>query len=152
MNNKELPPHEDFHLELRICNPLETGYFDNEKLISNGLKLESAVAKMRLFEKRPNGAEDFFTCKMCESKKKGSCAETLCRYNSENIVPLLEAMPQMVRFFHNKVSLCSSFDTFHLIQPTFVCTVLQVQNFILSRDVKIFCYQIIVKIWLEGCQ
>ena len=59
MNNKELPNHDIFHNQVRICKPLENEYLYYEKLIGSASAIEFAPAKMRLSEKPPSRAENF---------------------------------------------------------------------------------------------
>ena len=59
MNNNELPPYDSFFSILRINNLLEKDYNDLQNLVSSGLTIEQAVAKLRMNRIPPTGVENY---------------------------------------------------------------------------------------------
>ena len=103
MNNSELPPYDAFFSKLRNVNPLEKDYSDYQKLLSSGLKTEEALSKMEFSKPPPSGEENYqYLLDIWIHEKMCTFKDFLRWYNNKDLVPTLEAMQQMVAFYHKK--------------------------------------------------
>ena len=57
LSHKEVPPYDSFFNFLRNSNPLENDYNNFENLVKSGLTREQALAKLRMSNVPPIGAE-----------------------------------------------------------------------------------------------
>ena len=103
MNNSELPPYDAFLSKLRNVNPLENDCSDYQKLLSFGLKTEEALSKMKLSKPPPSGEKNH-QCLLDIWNHENMCTfkDFLRWYNNKDVVPTLEAMQEMVGFYHKK--------------------------------------------------
>ena len=103
MNNKELPPYESFFSILCNSNPLEKDYNDFQNLVNSGLTTEQSVANLRMDRIPPTGAENYsYLQSVWENNNMQCFSDFLNRYNNNDVVPTLEAMQNMIEFYHNK--------------------------------------------------
>ena len=103
MNNNELPPCDAFFSKLRNVNPLEKDYSDYQNLLSSGLKTEEALSKKKFSKPPPSGEENYQNLldvwnyeSMCTFK------DFLRWYNNKDVVPTLEAIRNLLAFYHKK--------------------------------------------------
>ena len=103
MNNKELPLFDSFFSILRNSNPLEKGYNDFQNFVNSGLTTEQEVTKLRMDRIPPTGAENY-SCLQSVWKNNNMhyFSDFLKWYNNKDVVPTLEAMQKMIKFYHNK--------------------------------------------------
>ena len=59
LNNKKIPPYDNFFSILRNNNHLEEHYNDFQNLVNSGLTTEQAVTKLRKDRILPTGAENY---------------------------------------------------------------------------------------------
>ena len=103
MQNPELPPYDAFYCKLRSCNPLETEYTDYANLLKSGLTTEQAIIKLKLSKPLPTGIENYHYLQQIWKKEQMSSFKDFLRwYNNKDIVPTLEAMQEMIAFYHDK--------------------------------------------------
>ena len=103
MNNKKFPPYDSFFSILRNSNPLEKDYNDFQNLVNSGLTTEQAVAKLRMDRIPPTGAENYsYLQSVWENINMQYFSDFLKWYNKKDVVPILEAMPKIIEFYHNK--------------------------------------------------
>ena len=103
VNNKVLPPYDSFFSILRNSNPLEKDYNYFQNLVNSGLKIEQPVAKLRMDRISPTGAENHsYLQRVWENNNMQYFSDFLRWYNSQDVVPTLEAMHKMIEFYHNK--------------------------------------------------
>ena len=129
--NTELPPYEAFYSKLRSCNPLESEYTDYVNLWKNGLTTEPAVVKMKLLKLLPPGIENYYYLQQIwKQQQMSSFKEFLRWYNNKDVLPILEAMQELIAFYHDK-----NMDLFKL-----VCTLPILANICLhkSTDAKFY--------------
>ena len=99
MNNSELPPYDAFFSKLRNVNPLEKDYSDYQNLLSNGLKTEEALSKMKLSKPPPSGEENCqYLLDIWNHGNMCTFKDFLRGYNKEDVVPTLEAMQKNACF------------------------------------------------------
>ena len=105
LQNPELPPYDAFYSKLRSCNPLETGYTDYVNLLKSGLSTDwivQAVIKLKLSKPPPTGIENYYLQEMWKQEQMSSFLDFLRWYNNIDVVPTLEAMLEMIAFYHDK--------------------------------------------------
>ena len=103
MNNSELPPYDAFFSKPRNVNPIEKDYSDYQSLLSSGLKTEEAPTEMKV-SKPPPSAEENFQYLLDIWNRENMCTfkDFLRWYNNKDVVPTLEAMQNMLVFYHKK--------------------------------------------------
>ena len=103
LQNPELAPYDAFYSKLRSCNPLETGYTDYVNLLKSGLFTEQAVIKLKLSKPPPTGIENYhYLQEIWKQEQMSSFLDFLRWYSNKDVVPTLEAMPEMIAFYHDK--------------------------------------------------
>ena len=103
MNNIELPPYDAFFSKLRNVNPLEKDYSDHQNLLSSGLKTEEALPKMKFSKPPPSGEENYqYLLDIWNHENMCTIKDFSRWYNNGDVVPTLEAMQQMLAFYHKK--------------------------------------------------
>ena len=103
MQNTELPPYDAFYGKLRSCNPLEAEYTDYVNLLKSGLTTEQAVVKLKVSKPPSTGIENCQNLQQIRKQEQMSSFKDFLRwYNSEDVVPTLEAIQKMIAFYHNK--------------------------------------------------
>ena len=103
INNSELPPYDTFFSKVRNVNPLEKDYSDYQKLLSSGLKTEEALSKMKLSKPLPSGEENYQNLlDLWNHENMCTIRDFLRWYNNKDVVPTLEAMQEMLAFYHKK--------------------------------------------------
>ena len=103
MNNKELPPYDSFFSILRNSNLLEKDYIDFQNLVNTGLTTEQSVIKLWMDRIPPTGAENYsYLQSVWEKNNMQFFSDSLKWYNNKVVVPTLEAMQNVIEFYHNK--------------------------------------------------
>ena len=103
MQNSELHPYDAFYSKVFSCNPLEAEYTDYVNLLKNGLTTEQAVIKLKLSKPTPTGIKNYHYLQQIWKREQMSSFKDFLRwYNIEDVVPTLEAMQNLIAFYHNK--------------------------------------------------
>jgi hypothetical protein len=103
LNVSELPPIDAFYSNLRSCNPLEEEYKQYQKLINSGNSMEASLKKLRLNQPPLTKEENYsYLQKMWIDNRMKSMRDFLEWYNNKDVIPTLNAMTNMVKFYHDK--------------------------------------------------
>ena len=103
MINIEFPPFDSFFSILHNSNLHGNDYNDFQKLVNTDLTTEQAVVKLRMDRTPQTGAEKFsYLQSVWEKNNIEYFADFLLWYNNENVVRTIEAMQEMIEFYHNK--------------------------------------------------
>ena len=98
----ELPQYDAFYSKLRTCNPLETEDTDYVDLLKSGLTTEQAVIKLKVSMPPPTGFENYHYLQQTWKQEQMSLLKEFLRwYKNKDVVPTLEAMQNMVDFYHD---------------------------------------------------
>ena len=104
MQSTEFPPNDGFYSKFRSYNPLEAEYTDYVNLLKSGLTTEQAVFKLKLSKPLPTGIEKYqYLRQIWKQEQMSSFRDFLRWYNNKDVVPTLEAMQNMIAFYHDKV-------------------------------------------------
>ena len=103
MQNTAFPSYDAFYSKLRSYNPLETEYTDYVILLISGLTTDQAVVKLKLSRPPPTWIEKYqYLQKIWKQEKMSSFKDFLRWYNNKDVVPTLEAMQEMIAFYHDE--------------------------------------------------
>ena len=99
----ELPPYEAFLSKLRNHNPLEKDFNDYQKVVNGGLDQQSALKKLRIQSVPPTGFENYSYLKNIWAQHSMIIFKDILQwYNNKDVVPTLETMQKMIKFYHDK--------------------------------------------------
>ena len=100
----ELPPCEAFFSKRLNHNTLEKDFIDYRELVKRGLDQQSALKKLRFQSVPQTGFENYSYLKNIWEKHSMITFKDFLRwYNNKDVVPTLEAMQKMIKFYHDKV-------------------------------------------------
>ena len=103
MQKTELFPYDAFYSKFRSCNPPEAEYMNYVSLLKNGLSTEQAVVKLNLSRPHPTGNEKYQNLQNIRKQEQMSSIKDFLRwYNNKDVVPTLEAIQNMIAFYHDK--------------------------------------------------
>ena len=103
MQNRELPIYDAFYSKHRSCNPLQAEYTGYVNLLKSGLTKEQAAFKLKLSKPPPTRIENYqYVQQIWKQEQMSSFQDFLRWYNNKNVVPTLEAMQNMIAFYHDK--------------------------------------------------
>ena len=99
----KVPPNDAFYSKLRSCNHFEAEYTDYVNLLKSGLTTEQTAVKSKPSKPPPTGIEIYKYLKQIWKQEKMSSFEEFFRwYNNKDVVPTLEAVQNMIVFYHDK--------------------------------------------------
>ena len=103
LDEQQLPSYDYFYSKLKSSNPLNKEFDDYQKLLNTGITEEKALKKLGLKTKPPTGLENFIYLKsIWEQELMSIFRDFIQRYNNKDVVPILEAMKQMIKFYNNE--------------------------------------------------
>ena len=103
LDEQQLPSYDDFYSKLKNSNPLDKEYDDFQKLLKIGITEEQALKKLGLKTKLPTGLENYNYLKSIWEQEKMTTFRNFLRwYNNKDVVPTLDAMQEMIEFYHDK--------------------------------------------------
>ena len=100
---EQLPPYTAFFSRLRNQNPLETEYRKFKNLICRGYTEHNALKELKLGSVPPTGEENYSgLLAVWKSEKMRTFKDFLKWYNNKDVVPTLEALQKMMKFYHDR--------------------------------------------------
>ena len=103
LDNEHLPSYTDFFSKLRNQNPLEADYKKFENLLLNGCTEKDALREMKICSVPPTGKENYSHLQaVWESQNMRTIKDFLKWYNNKDVVPTLEAVQKMMKFYHDR--------------------------------------------------
>ena len=103
LDHKGLPSYNAFFNKLRNHNPLEADFNRFEKLLFSGYSKQDALKEMKIFTPPPTGTENYsYLKKIWSSENMSTFKDYLEWYNNKDVVPTLEALQKMMKFYHER--------------------------------------------------
>ena len=100
---KLIPPHDSFYDILRNSIPLENDYNEFENLVQSGSSREKALAKLRMDNVPPTGAENYANLQnIWDYEHIQFFADFLKWYNNTYVFRAVETMQKFIEFYHNE--------------------------------------------------
>ena len=97
------PPYNEFFSRSRNCNPLDKAYSDYQRFINSGCSKKEALKKLRVSSIHPTGQENYpYLQQLWKNHDMQSFKDFLRWYNNKEVVPTLEAMKNLIVFYHSK--------------------------------------------------
>ena len=101
LNATFLSPYESFFSKLREYNSLKKEFTDFTKLLNSGLS--QIDEKTYVESSAPSGFDNYnYLESVWEHEQMTSFQDFVRSYNNKDVVPTLEAMQKMMKFYHNK--------------------------------------------------
>ena len=98
-----LPPYDSFFSKLKNLNPLEKGFSQFKKMMESGKEELDVLRELGLKEKPLSGKENYALLeKMWMMEKMTTFRDFLRWYNNKDVVPTLQAMKKMMKFYHDQ--------------------------------------------------
>ena len=98
-----LPPYYSFFSKLKNLNPLEKDFSQFKKMMESGKEEIDVLRELGLKEKPLSGKENYALLeKLWKMKKMTTCPDFLRWYNNKDVVPTLQAMKKMMKFYHDQ--------------------------------------------------
>ena len=98
-----LPPYEFFFSKLKNLNPLEKDFSQFKKTMESGKKEFDFLRELGLKEKPLSGKENNALLeKVWMMEKMTTFRDFLRWYNNKDVVPTLQAMKKMMKFYHDQ--------------------------------------------------
>ena len=98
-----LPPYDSFFSKLKNLNPLEKDLSQFKKMMESGKEEFDVLRELGLKEKPLSGKENHALLeKMWMMEKMTTFRDFLCWYNNKDVVPTLQAMKKMMKFYHDQ--------------------------------------------------
>ena len=103
LDEQQLPSYDDFYSNQKNSNPLDKEFDDYQKLLNTGITEEQALKKLGLKTKPPTVLENYNYLKSIWEQEKMTTFRVFLRwYNNKDVVPTLDAMQKMIKFYHGK--------------------------------------------------
>ena len=98
-----LPHYDSFFSKLKNLNPLEKDFAQFEKLIKSGKEESVVLREMGLKGKPRTGIESYALLEeLWKVEKMKTFRDFLRWYNNKDVVPTLQAMKKMMKFYHDQ--------------------------------------------------
>ena len=98
-----LPPYDSFFSKLKNLNLLETDFCQFKKMMESGKEELDVLRELGLKEKPLSGKEsDALLEKVWKMEKMKTFRDFLRWYNNKVVVPTLQAMNKMMKFYHDQ--------------------------------------------------
>ena len=98
-----LPPYESFFSKLKNLNPSEKDFSQFKKMMESGNKELDVLRELGLKEKPLSGKENYALIeKLWMMEKMTTFRDFLRWYNNKDVVPTLQAMKKMMKFYQDQ--------------------------------------------------
>ena len=98
-----LPPYDSFFSKLKNLNPLEKDFCQFKKMMESGKGELDVLRELGLKEKPLSGRENYALLeKMWKMEKMKFFRDFLRWYNNKDVVPTLQAMKKMMKFYQDQ--------------------------------------------------
>ena len=98
-----LPPYDSFFSKLKNLNPLEKDFSQFKKMMESGKEELDVLRELGLKEKALSGKENYALLeKLWKMEKITTFRDFLRWYNNKDVVPTLQAMKKMMKFYHDQ--------------------------------------------------
>ena len=98
-----LPPYDSFFSKLKNLNHLEKDFCQFKKMLESGKGELDVLQELGLKEKPLSGKENYALLeKLWKMEKMKTFLDFLCWYNNKDVVPTLQAMKKMMKFYHDQ--------------------------------------------------
>ena len=98
-----LPPYDSFFSKLKILNPLEKNFCEFKKMMESGKGELDVLRELGLKEKPLSGKENYALLeKLWKIEKVKTFCDFLLWYNNKDVVPILQAMKKMMKFYQDQ--------------------------------------------------
>ena len=98
-----LPPYDSFFSKLKNLNPLEKDFSQFKKMMESGKEELDVLRELGLKEKPLSGKEIYALLeKLWKMEKMTTFRDFLRWYNNKDVVPTLQAMKKMMKFYHDQ--------------------------------------------------
>ena len=98
-----LPPYDSFFSKLKNLNPLEKDFSQFKKMMESGKEELDVLRELGLKEKPLSGKENYALVeKILMMEKMTTFRDFLRWYNNKDVLPTLQAMKKMMKFYHDQ--------------------------------------------------
>ena len=98
-----LPPYDSFFSKLKNLKPLDKDFSQFKKMMESGKEDLDVLRELGLKEKPLSGKENYALLeKLWKMEKMTTFRDFLRWYNNKDVVPTLQAMKKMMKFYHDQ--------------------------------------------------